>query len=429
MLEKIIDFFQNKKVAILGFGREGKATYHFIRKYLPQLELTILDSNPVEILNDLNVSIITGEDYLNHLDQFDIIMKSPGISLNHMNIDSFKDNIYSQLELLLMFFKDHVIGITGTKGKSTTSTLIYEVLSEQLDSVYLVGNIGIPIFDRLDEFNDDAIIVAEMSSHQLEYVKYSPHIGIILNLYEDHLDHAVSVEHYHACKMNMFKYQSENDIAIYSNLNETLVSKIKEYNIKSKLYPVDMHSKFYVDDHKRNILGDHNLLNIHIVMMVANLFNLDLDKAKKKIDAFKGLEHRLEYVGEYDGVIYYNDTIATIPEATISGIKALKNVNTLIFGGLDRGINYQEFVSFLKDSSVENLICMPSTGYAIGALLEECSNKNIVYAPTLEEAVTQAKIVTKKGMICLLSPAASSYEYFKNFEEKGNKYKDLVKGL
>lgn len=426
MLEKIIDFFKDKKVAILGFGREGKSTYHFIREFLPDLEITILDQKSVEVLGDNNVSIITGDSYLDNLDNYDIIMKSPGVSLNHIDIHSFEENIYSQMELMLEFHKERTIGITGTKGKSTTTTLIYNVLKDQLDHVFLVGNIGIPIFDRIKEFDDDSIIVVEMSSHQLEYLNVSPHIGIILNLYEDHLDHAITLEHYHACKMNMFKYQTEEDIAIYSSLNETLVDKVKNGNYKGKLYPVNLGDNLYVDDGKRKLLGLHNLLNIHIAMLVASLFSLDLKKAKEVIDEFKGLEHRLEYVGTYDEVTYYNDTIATIPEATMSGISALKNVNTLIFGGMDRGIHYEEFINFLSDSNIENFICMPTTGDKIGHELERITDKNVVYASTLEEAVNIAKEVTKKGSICLLSPAASSYEYFKNFEEKGNKYKELV---
>lgn len=426
MLDKIIDFFKNKKVAILGFGREGKSTYHFIREFLPDLELTILDQKDVEVLGDKNVSIITGDSYLNNLDDYDIIMKSPGVSLNHIDIHSFEEKIYSQMELMLQFHKDHTIGITGTKGKSTTTTLIYNVLKSQLDHVFLVGNIGIPIFDRIKEFDDNSIIVVEMSSHQLEFINVSPHIGIILNLYEDHLDHALSLEHYHACKMNMFKYQREGDIAIYSNLNETLVSKVKNGNYKSRLYPVSLDDGLYLDDGKRKLLGDHNLLNIHIVMLVASLLSLDLEKAKVVIDEFSGLEHRLEFVGKYDGVIYYNDTIATIPEATMSGISALKNVNTLILGGMDRGIKYDEFIKFLDNSNIKNFICMPTTGNKIGHELETNTNKNVVYAKTLEEAVNIAKEVTEKDFICLLSPAAASYEYFKNFEEKGNKYKELV---
>lgn len=428
MQEKIINFFKDKNIAILGFGREGKSTYNFIRKHLPDMPLTIIDKNALE-LNDKLVTIVTGENHLDNLDKYDIIMKTPGISFKDIDISSFKDKIYSELELLLMFNKENVIGITGTKGKSTTTSLIYNVLKEQVDDCLLAGNIGIPIFDLLDKITPKTILVIEMSSHQLEFVKYSPHIGIILNLFEDHLDHAGSVEHYHACKLNMFKYQSVNDIGIYNADNETLKEKVLNSNFKGNLYPVSLNNKeLYLDNGKRKLLGNHNLENILIVMKLANILNLDLDKAKNTIDAFPGLEHRLEYVGTYNDIIYYNDAIATIPEATMFGLDALGRVNTLIFGGMDRGIDYQEFEKYLSSCQVENLICMPTTGFKIADnLIEQNVDKKIFKANTLEEAVDIAKKVTKKGMICLMSPAASSYEYFKNFEEKGNLYKELVR--
>ncbi len=442
MQNKIIEFLNNKNIAILGFGLEGKSTYEFIRKNNQNMPLTIIDRCEVKSLNDKNVTIIYGEDYLEYLDKYDIIMKTPGISLKDMDISSFQDKIYSQLELLLMVNRKNVIGVTGTKGKSTTSTLIYNVIKEQNDNVYLAGNIGVPIFDLLDEFDDESLLVIEMSSHQLEFVHHSPHIGIILNLYEDHLDHAGTIKHYHECKMHMFDYQSNNDIAIYCSDNPNLLEQIKIKNYKQNLYSVSLNTTsdvvkkdnqviyndeiIYLDNNKRNLIGEPNLENIMIVSLVAKLLNLDLNKAKETIDSFTGLEHRLELVGTFDEVTYYNDTIATIPEATISGIESLKSVNTLIFGGMDRGIDYSTFIEYLKNSSIENLICMPTTGIKIGKSLEN-SNKNIYFVTTLEEAVALAKKITKKKTICLLSPAASSYEAFKNFVEKGNKYKELVK--
>lgn len=436
-----MSFLDNKNTAILGFGLEGKSTYEFIRKQNKEMFLTIIDRNEVK-LDDKNVRVIYGEDYLNNLEQYDIIMKTPGISLKDTDITSFKDKIYSQLELLLMVTSKNVIGITGTKGKSTTSTLIYNIIKEQNDNVYLAGNIGIPIFDILDSFDNNSLIVIEMSSHQLEFVHHSPHIGIILNLYEDHLDHAGTVEHYHECKMHMFDYQDSDDIGIYCSDNPNLLEQIKVKNYKQNMYSVSLDSfsdvsrkdnkviyneeVLYLDNGKRNLIGEPNLENIMIVSLVAKLLNLDLIKAKESIDSFTGLEHRLELVGTFNGVTYYNDTIATIPEATISGIESLKKVNTLIFGGMDRGIDYSAFIEYLKESNIENLICMPTTGVKIGKKLEN-SKKNIYFVTSLEDAVVLAKKVTKKNTICLLSPAASSYEAFKNFVEKGNRYKELVK--
>ena len=447
MYNKIIKKLENKNIAILGFGKEGKSSYNFIRKHLPFLKITIIDKNNIlennEYLNDdKNLTIVYGDNYLDNLDKYDFVIKSPGISFK--DIDKTNINITSQIELLLEVYKDNVIGITGTKGKSTTTSLLYKCLKDQNKDAYLVGNIGVPVLDEIENYNENTILVMEMSSHQLEFLKVSPHIGIVLNLYEDHLDHAGSLENYHNSKMNMFKYQTENDIGIYSNECDVLKNKIINNKYKSQMYKVSSekdNKAIYIDNddvvfdniilynrnNKRNLVGEHNLKNIMFVLLVCELLKLDNKKVVESIENFVGLEHRLELVGKFNDIIYYNDTIATIPEATINGIKALKNVDTLIFGGMDRGICYDELINYLNNSEINNLICMPTTGHKIGNVLKEKNtNKNIVLVDTLEEAVIKAKQVTNKNKICLLSPAASSYEYFKNFEEKGKCYKELI---
>ena len=448
MSEKIIAELEGKNVALLGFGMEGISTYHFIRKY-SNMPLTIIDKNDVyeknkEMLqDDNNLSFIVGENYLKNLDEFDLIIKSPGVILK--DIDSSNLNITSELELMLKYYRNQTIGVTGTKGKSTVVSLMYKILEDQGLDVRLLGNIGTPIFDEIESFTDKTIIVVEMSALQLEFTDVSPHIAVIINLFEEHLDHSGSVKHYHENKLNIFKYQEKDDYAIYSSDIEPLNSYIDD-RYKAHKYRVQLHNKninlqtaylykdmTYLDNQelynpqdKRNLIGEHNLRNIMIVLTIAKIMELDMKKAIKSVNEFKPLEHRLEYVGTYNGIIYYNDSIATIPNATINGIEALKIVNTLIFGGMDRGINYQELIDYLDEGHVTNLICMPTTGYKIGKKIKN-KNVNIYYAETLQEAVTIAKSVTEKDKICLLSPAAASYEYFKNFMEKGNTYKALVK--
>ncbi len=446
MIEKIINSLKDKKIAILGFGREGKSTYKFIRKYLKDEEVTIIDQvdikdNNLEMFKDDNkVYFVSGDNYLDNLDKYDIIIKSPGISLNKIDISSFASKISSQMELLLSVAKDKVIGVTGTKGKSTTSSLIYEILKKKY-KVLLAGNIGKPIFD-LDLDEDVDYYVLEMSSHQLEYLDVAPRVGIILNLFQDHLDRALSVEHYHEIKMQMFKKQTENDYSIYCSSNDNLRKKVNETKLKGKLLAVDItgqdknafikmiDNKVYYYDKvvfdcnlKRNILGNHNLENIMVCFMVGKLFEIEDETILKVVSSFKSLPYRMEYVGEINEVKYYVDTLATIPEATEEAIKALDKIDTLIFGGMDRGISYEEFVTFLQNSQINNFICMPKTGYDIGHKLKD---KKVYYTEMIDEAVKVAKEVTKKGSICILSPAAASYEYFKNYQEKGDRFKELV---
>lgn len=450
MIKQIIEELQNKKIVILGFGKEGQSTYRFIRKYLSDIPLTIRDKNkditnsPL-LKNDIHVEIITGNDYLEQLEEYDIIMKAPGISFRDLDTSLLKNKIYSQLEFLLKYSKNTIIGITGTKGKSTTSSLIYDVLKNNNKKCLLLGNIGNPIFDYLEEMNKDTILVVEMSSHQLEFVHYSPNIAIITNFYEDHLDHTNGVDDYYQSKLNITRFQTEKDTLIYYEECNTLDKYIKKLSPKSNILKVSFtnqlvktccNDKFiYVDkrqvydiSNSRSLIGHHNLINIMFAFTISNLLQLDNEKTIYTVNHFKPLEHRLEKVGTYDDVTYYNDAIATIPDATINGIIALGNVNTLIFGGLDRGIHYEQFIEYLNTCSVENLICMPSTGHTIAdKLIKMGTNKHLYLVNTLEEAVKKAKLVTKKDTICLMSPAAASYEYFKNFEEKGNAFKKLVK--
>ena len=443
MYEKIISKLKNKNIAILGFGREGKSTYNFIKKYLKQ-KVTILDRNDFNI-DDNDVLKIVGDNYLDNLDKYDLIIKSPGISLKDIDLSRIEDKITSQLELLLEVYKDNIIGITGTKGKSTTTCLLYEVIKKQFDNTFLLGNIGIPVFDEIENYTEDSILVIEMSSHQLEFIKVSPHIGIVLNLYEDHLDHDGTVEHYHHNKMNILRFQNENDYAIYSSDDDNIRRLIEEDNYKGIKHTIRFdneelegnytrikdkgiffNGELIYEDKERLLLGNHNLKNIMFVLTVIKYLGFDVSKAYDVIRNFKGLKYRMEYIGTYNDIKYYNDTIATIPEATISAISAIGDVDTLIFGGMDRKINYNDFINYLSKSNINNFICMPTTGNIIGKELEKV-NKNVLYTEKLEEAFNLSQKYTKKHMTCLLSPAAASYEFFKNFEEKGIAFEDIVK--
>lgn len=450
MIEQIICKLKNRKIAILGFGREGQSTYHFIREYLPNIHLTIFDQNNdfkkncPYLREDKNVDYITGGTYLTYLDDYEIIIKSPGISLKNIDVQKIQGKITSQMELLLEVNSKNVIGITGTKGKSTTSSLIYEIIKDQNPNVILVGNIGIPVLSELSKCDENTIIVMEMSSHQLEFLNHSPHIGVILNLFEDHLDHAGSIEHYHNIKLHMFDYQNKNDYMIYYADNLTLKQLIEKHCFNGIECPITQEDNsckakmtkknnwIYIDNQpvfdtnsKIKLIGKHNIINIMVALMISKILLLDMKKVNKTILKFKPLDYRLQNIGTVNNVLYYTDTLATIPEATIEAIKTLENVGTLIFGGMDRGIHYDKLIKFLNECNIENYICMPTTGHTIGKKLKK-ENKNIHYVETLKEAVDIAKKITKPHTICLLSPAASSYEYFKNYKDKADKFKKYV---
>lgn len=456
MLEKLLNYLENKKILILGFGKEGESTYLFLRKHFPEKKLEIVDKNmnlltdKPYLLEDINVEVVLGEDYFRDIDYFDIVLKTPGISLKDFDISKFENKITSQLELLLEFVPCYTIGVTGTKGKSTTSSLIYQMIKEQGKDVMLLGNIGEPIFNDIDDMKKDTILVLELSSHALEFVKKSPNIAILLDIYEEHLDHYSSMEKYIEAKFNVAKFQSKNDIFIYNASNRYMQEfnfdyKKSDYaiieedselsktlNLKSDNYVLINEDRIYFNktklfDSKLNmqLKGKHNENNVLFVLTVAKILNLDMEKAKNTIENFKNLEHRMEFVAEINDVKYYNDSIATIPEATINAVDALKNVNTLLVGGKDRGVELDSLYEYLKKSNIENIICLPKTGEYVFNSLKD-TNKKCYLVKDMPEAVKLAKEVTKPNTICLLSPAASSYGYFKNFEERGKIYKECV---
>ena len=411
--------------------------------------MNLLTDKPY-LLEDINVEVVLGEDYFRDIDYFDIVLKTPGISLKDFDISKFENTITSQLELLLEFVPCYTIGVTGTKGKSTTSSLIYQMIKEQGKDVMLLGNIGEPIFNDIDDMKKDTILVLELSSHALEFVKKSPNIAILLDIYEEHLDHYSSMEKYIEAKFNVAKFQSKNDIFIYNASNRYIQEfnfdyKKSDYaiieedselsktlNLKSDNYVLINEDRIYFNktklfDSKLNmqLKGKHNENNVLFVLTVAKILNLDMEKAKNTIENFKNLEHRMEFVAEINDVKYYNDSIATIPEATINAVDALKNVNTLLVGGKDRGVELDSLYEYLKKSNIENIICLPKTGEYVFNSLKD-TNKKCYLVKDMPEAVKLAKEVTKPNTICLLSPAASSYGYFKNFEERGKIYKECV---
>lgn len=372
MLEKMLQFLEEKSILILGMGVEGKSTYHFLRRNFPEKKLfladrnmDLLESNP-ELLEDINLEVSMGKGYLNGIEDYDLIIKTPGISFRDIDISNFEHKITNQLELFLEFMPCFTIGITGTKGKSTTSSLIYQVLKDQEKDVFLLGNIGDPIFDNIEKIQPNSIVVLELSSHALQYVKKSPNIALLLNIYEEHLDHYVSFEEYVKAKLNITKFQKENDPLIYNYDNRNMkqyayreidyaVALQEKPNTKNSVYMQDRNIycnniRIMSLDTKLKLKGLHNINNIMFVFAVCDTMNLDFDKAIQTIENFEPLEHRMEFVGKFDSVEYYNDSIATIPEATINSLKALEKVNTLIVGGKDRGVSQKELIEFLKNS-------------------------------------------------------------------------------
>jgi len=457
MLENLKHRIEDKKVCLLGFGLEGQSTYHYIRNHLPDFELTVADRNESiigslsqSIIDDPKLTFICGESYLTRLDEFDFIIKSPGITLHTLNGAVPRSKLSSQTDIFLEAFHEQVIGVTGTKGKSTTASLTYHLISQETDNVVLLGNIGTPPFDYAGKIDKETIIVFELSSHQLEILTSAPGTAILLNLLPEHLDHFKDIRTYYESKLNIVKYQTARDFLIFNvddahlaaqiagdlkHENEYLYSlnKVQEKGAYLQAEQIickldDYRGEFQISDFP--LKGKYNLLNLMAALLACKLRNIKDDSIIRGVASFKGLRHRLEYIGEYGGIQFFNDSIATIPEASMEAVRALKKVDTLILGGFDRNIDFTELISFLIQSEVRNIICTGEAGRRMHMELQKNKAKqSLFYTDDFKQIFEIIKARCNPGGICLLSPAAASYDMFKNFEERGDLFTTLAKSI
>ncbi|TSC64269.1 MAG: UDP-N-acetylmuramoylalanine--D-glutamate ligase 2 [Microgenomates group bacterium Gr01-1014_93] len=440
-----LNSFESKKILILGLGKEGISTLKFLRRNFPNKVLSVADKKELNeidqkelISKDKNLNLHFGNKYLEQLDEFDLVFKSPGIKI------ATSENITSQTEFFLENFRDKVIGITGTKGKSTTSSLLYKIIKDAGFKTALVGNIGNPPFDIMSKNSMYDFFVFELSSFQLENLKLSPHIAVILNLYQEHLDVHKSFEQYKKAKSNIAKFQTKKDFLIFNAENENVKKmvqasdaiKIPYSNIKKLdvgMY-IDNDWLFYenekvVNVKQTNLRGEFNLNNILPAVVAAKILKISNNSIASSLKSFNPLPHRLEYIGKVRGVDYFNDSIATIPKATIAALETLgSKVQTLILGGFDRGLDYSNLAKVIVDKKIENLILFPETGKQVGDEIDKINIyiPNEINLENMPEAVKKAAEITESGRICLLSPAASSFNLFRDYQDRGNQFKEEV---
>lgn len=416
MFDLILNRLCDKRILILGFGREGRSTLRFLKKYLPKTIIAVADKNVMEGVNH------SGERYLEAMYDYDIVIKTPGISLK--DFDTKGVEITSQTDLFFSQFHAQTIGISGTKGKSTTSSLIYHLLKSSGRDAILTGNIGIPCFDVMEDIKPDSIVVYELSAHQLEYVHNSPHVGVLLNVFEEHLDHFGTMERYKAAKLNLLRYMSESDTAI---IHDALLNDALELFVNNKVFSL-FDFEEVVDCTALPLIGEHNYLNVKAALLACDVYGVDYRELVPYLYTFKPLEHRLEPVGTFDGVAFVNDSISTIPQAAISACEALGRVDFLLLGGFDRGIDYLPLDNYLKAHPVPYLLFTGRAGERMMELMQGTKSQKVFYS-CMEEAFVYISDHACAGDVCLLSPAASSYDQYKNFEERGRKFKALAQAF
>ncbi|MCF8336712.1 MAG: UDP-N-acetylmuramoyl-L-alanine--D-glutamate ligase [Bacteroidales bacterium] len=446
MNKEIIENLRNKKLVILGFGKEGRSMFHYLRTLFPDKPLCIADSDdqlPGQFRHLKNVEWLTGSSHKRQLDKYDLIIKSPGITLP----ERLNNRVTSQSDLFLQAFGDQIIGVTGTKGKSTTTSLIYHIIQKETSNTIMVGNIGTPPVEKIEKIDNDTLIVNEISAHQLENAKASPSTAIILNLFEEHLDRFADKSAYYHNKLNILKNQTPDHHAILNDeamMNGDLDPR-QNYPGKKWLFAFERSQKraAWLEQEKiifrgpskketyplpsSGLPGQHNVLNSMAAIIACRINGISSESIQKGLDSFQGLEHRLEEVGVFSGIRFYNDSISTIPQTTIEALKTLPDTQTLIVGGYDRQINYSILYDFLKQSRVQNLILTGPAGNRIYREYRGEAPQNIIREDDMKSIVEAAFGCTGIGKTCLLSPAASSYDRYKNFEERGKIFKKWIK--
>ncbi len=424
---------KNKKILILGFGLEGVSSFQYLRKKFPDKILGIADKLTIDkigkkaqkiIQEDKKIKKYLGKDYLRKLKNYEVIIKSPGVPFKKIkDFLSSEQILTSQTKIFFNNCSGKIIGVTGTKGKSTTTSLIYKILKDSGLKSYLVGNIGRCPINLLDSDLPNNFYVYELSSHQLSDLRKSPHISIFLNIYPEHLDYYNGFKEYLRAKSNIVKYQNQNDYFIYNSKFE----EIKKIAQKSKSHKIKINSVRVKESYNQNI----HSLSIQAALIVSKILKIPEEKAKQSIRDFKPLPHRMEKVGEYKKIVFYNDSLSTIPESSVLALNKLGDkVETMLLGGFDRNLSFQKLTQKIYQTKIKNIILFPTTGKKIWKNIKEDKqddNYNIFFVDNMRDAVQIAFKVTGQNRICLLSSASPSFGLFKNYKERGNLFKKYIK--
>lgn len=380
-------FLGIKNICILGYGKEGKITEKYLKKKYPHIKVDILDKS-----DDM--------EYLEKQKNYDFAIKTPGIHKSKITIP-----YTTATNIFFSEVKNLTIGVTGTKGKSTTVSLIHDILETAGKKVRLVGNIGTPMVSvLLNKIDPEEIFVVELSSFQLDDIEYSPNIAVLLNVFEGHSADHGGYKQYKQAKENIFRFQKEGDVFIQGPLPTSLPIGFKQKDIP--------------------LLGKHNIRNINTAIRVAKELKVSDANIKKAIKNFKSLPHRLENVGTFKGISFYNDSIASSPDAAIAALQTLKNVDTLFLGGSKQKFDFRELEKTIHSSKIRNVVLFEENGKL---MIKNKKKLNIFNTDNMHDAVEFAYKNTKKGKICLLSPASSSKSLWRDFEDRGDEFRRSVR--
>lgn len=448
---------KGKKILIAGAGISGVGAARLLGE--AGFAAAIYDGNKEldteaikkQMPDGMNLTFELGEFQDAVADEYDMLILSPGISIHKPVAEAFyKRNkpVWGEIELAYYFARGKIAAITGTNGKTTTTALVGNILSAYYDSVFVVGNIGIPFTLVALETKEDSVIAAEISSFQLETtVDFKPAVSAVLNLTPDHLDRHGTMEVYGDTKLSISKNQTKDDVIVL-NYDDPITRAMAD---KTTAMPVMFSRKetlpqgivldgntFTIRDGEKelpvctteeiNLLGGHNHENILAAIGITYYMGVPVDNIRKAVMAFEAVEHRIEYVDTVDGVDYYNDSKGTNPDAAIKGIQAMVKPTILLGGGYDKKASYDEWIESF-DGKVKCLILMGATAEAIGDTAKAHGFEAIIYVDTFEEAMDVAREKASPGDAVLLSPACASWGMFKNYEVRGKVFKEIVRSF
>ncbi len=447
-----------EKIVILGLGKSGKETALFFAKRgarviaSDQKDRKALATTLAFLAPFDNITLVLGEQMASVVDgETTLVVKSPGIPPGIPPLAEARRlgiPVLTEVEVAYHFTKASIIGITGTNGKTTTTTLVREILKEAGFKAQVAGNIGIPLISVAERAGSDEVLVAELSSFQLLDIKdFRPRISAILNITEDHLDYHRNFEEYVRAKANILLNQTEADCAVL-NADDELVHQVaavtkakKWFFSRSKILDAGVYvaeGQVVIRDRETTIPvlpaaelalpGLHNLENALAAAAVAYCFRVEAAVIARVLRTFKGVEHRLEFVREIKGVKYVNDSKGTNPEASVKALEAYQEPIILVAGGMNRGSSFSQFVKQVK-AKVRHIFLLGETREAIAVALTRAGYHDFTLVNSLQEAVLQAEAMAVEGDVVLLSPACPSWDMFKNFEERGNLFKAYVHAL
>ena len=437
--------YQHSKILILGWAREGQSSYQLLRSVCPEADISVSDNNEALITNWMNEQQqkLTISPYLQNLSDFDVIFKTPGVPVHIPELQEYLASggvITSQLNEFLNVYRDQCIGITGTKGKSTTSSLIYQLYTAAGKETLLAGNIGLPVFEIVDQVQPTTTIIIEMSSYQLETVTASPHIAILLNLYAEHLNYHRTIENYVFAKAKITAYQNAADVLIFNQDSPELATTAQQS--PAQKIPFSYHQAINYPGETDTVLAQ--LVNVELPgtikrwnVLPALLTTSELDLSAEQIidalKAFQPLPHRLETVSNQTGIPGIDDTLATIPEATIAALETVPKVDVLILGGYDRGISYQKIVETCIDKHVPAIAFFKPSGQIMMELIKNQYSSDqwprMQIVETMAEAVAFAQQHAPEGGTVLLSPSSPSFGQFADYRDKSAQFRAAIEKL